>query len=70
MRPHGLAQSNTGEMLGLQMRRAFQRHRAADMDVGGVDLGLGEAEEGQQLERRIVELLDRNLQVVDQEIRA
>ena len=38
------------EMLGLQVRGAFQRHRAADMDVGGVDVGLGVAEEGQQLE--------------------
>ena len=41
-------------MLGLEVRRAFERHRAADMDVGGLDLGLREAEEGQELEGRIV----------------
>ena len=55
MRPHGLAQSNTAQMLGLQMRRAFERHRAAAIGVGGVDLGLGEAERRQQVEAGIVE---------------
>ena len=37
-------------MLGLQVRRAFHRHRAADMDVGGLDLALGEAEMREQIE--------------------
>ena len=27
------------QMLGLQMRRAFQGHGAADMQIGGVDIG-------------------------------
>ena len=31
-------------VLGLQVRRAFDRHRAADMHVRGLDLALGEAE--------------------------
>ena len=43
MRPQGLAQSNTGIMLRLQMRRAFERHGAADENIGGVDFGAGEA---------------------------
>ena len=49
-------------MLGLQMRRALERHRAADVDVGGLDLGLGEAERGQEIEARLLELLGRDLQ--------
>jgi len=32
--PQGLAQSNSAVMLGLQMRRAFHRHRAADVHIG------------------------------------
>ena len=39
-------------MLALQVRRALHRHRAADVDVGGVDVGLGEAEEAEQVEAR------------------
>ena len=39
-----------GVVLGLQVRRAFDRHGAADMDVGGLDLALGEAEMRQQVE--------------------
>jgi ribonucleoside-diphosphate reductase alpha chain len=31
-------------MLGLQVRRAFQRHRPADVIVRGVDIGRGEEE--------------------------
>ncbi len=53
LRPHGLAQSNTGEMLGQQMRRALQRHRAAAPGVGGVDLGAREAERRQEIEAGI-----------------
>ena len=44
-----------GVVLGLQMRRAFDRHGAADVDVGGLDLALGEAEmrrAGRSSERR------------------
>ena len=37
-------------VLGLEVRRAFDRHRAADVDVGGLDLALGEAECGEQVE--------------------
>ena len=37
-------------VLGLEVRRAFDRHRAADMDVGGLDLALGEAEMREQVE--------------------
>ncbi len=43
------------QVLRLQMRRAFERHRAADMQVGGVDFGLGEAERLEQVEVRRVE---------------
>ena len=41
------------------MRRAFERHRAADMDVGGLDLALGEAEAASRSKPGIGELLGR-----------
>ena len=34
------------------MRRAFHRHRAADVHIGGLDLALGEADRGEQVEIR------------------
>jgi len=46
-----------GEVLGLQARRAFQRHRPADMNVGGVDFVPGEAERAQHVEIEIVGFL-------------
>ncbi len=52
------------------MRRALERHGAADMDVRGLDVGLREAEEGQDLERRIGELLGRDAERVAQEVLA
>ena len=45
------------QMLGLQVRRAFERHGAAAVGVGGLDLGLGEAQRRQHVEAGIVELL-------------
>src|SRR5438876_3167200 len=54
-------------MLGLEMRRALQRHRAAAPAVGGVDLGPGEAERRQQLEARIIERARRDPQTVEAE---
>ena len=39
-------------VLGLEVRGALDRHRAADVDVGGLDLALGEAHVRQQVERR------------------
>ena len=48
------------QMLGLQMRRAFEGHRPAAPGVGGVDLGPGEAERGQQVETGIVERCRRD----------
>ena len=47
-------------VLGLEVRRALDRHGAADMDVGGLDLALGEAERGEQVEARVGELLGRD----------
>ena len=43
-------------MRGLQVRGTFHRHRAADMDVGGLDLALGEAQMRQQVEGRVGEI--------------
>jgi hypothetical protein len=37
-------------VLVLQVRRAFQRHRPADMDVGGLDVLLGKAQAGEHVE--------------------
>ena len=51
-------------VLGLQVRRAFHRHGAADMDVGGLDLALGEAERGEQVEGRGGEILGGDAELV------
>ena len=47
-------------MFGLEERRAFQRHRAANMVIGGVDLGLGKAQVAQKVEGRVVQLFGRD----------
>ena len=57
-------------VLGLQVRRAFHRHRAADVDVGGFDLALGEAERGEQVESRGGELLGADAERVAAEVLA
>ena len=57
-------------VLGLQVRRAFDRHRAADVDVGGLDLALGEAERGEQVEARVGELLGGDAERVAAEVLA
>ncbi len=51
-----------GIMFFLQERRAFQRHRAANMDIGRFDILLGEAQNRQHFKREIVELLICQLQ--------
>jgi hypothetical protein len=40
------------------------------VDIGGLDLGLAEAEPGQQFEGRILELFGRNLEDLGEEIGA
>ena len=55
-------------VLGLQVRRAFDRHGAADMDVGGLDLALGEAERGEQVEGGRGEVLGRDAERVAAEV--
>ena len=67
MRPHGIGAVEHRVVLGLQVRRAFDRHGAADMDVGGVDLALGEADGGEQVELRIVQLGGVDAELVDAE---
>ena len=46
------------------MRRAFEGHRAADMDVGALDLALGKAEMAEHIEAEIVKLRRVELQDV------
>ena len=53
-------------VLGLEVRRAFDRHRAADVDVGGLDLALGEADVRQQVERRRGDHLGADAELVAQ----
>ena len=57
-------------MLDLEMRRAFKGHRAADMDVRGLDIGLREAERGEEIERWILERVRRDLQRAGQHVGA
>src|SRR5579885_2241377 len=57
-------------VLGLEMRSAFDRHGAADVNIGGLDLAPGEAERGQQIEVRGGKLVGRNFQDVAAEILA
>jgi len=52
-------------VLGLEVRGALDRHRAADMDVGGLDLALAEADRGEKVEARIDELLRRDAELGD-----
>ena len=59
-----------GVVLGLQVRRAFDRHGAADVDVGGLDLALGEAEMREQVEARRGEVGGVDAELVAQEVGA
>ena len=52
------------------MRRAFDRHGAADVDVGGLDLALGEAEMGEEVEARRGEIFGVDAELVAQEVGA
>src|ERR1700757_522053 len=54
-------------MLGFEMRRTLQCHRAATPAVDGLDLGPGEAERRQQLEAGIIERARRDPETVDAE---
>ena len=56
-----------GQMFGLNERCAFERHRPADVLVGGFDVAFREAEVGEEIKRRIGELFGGNLERVDQE---
>ena len=70
LRPQGLAQSNTAQMLLGHVRRAFQRHGPAHVLVGGVDVLLREAEVREQVEGGIGQRLGRDLQRLGQELLA
>ena len=58
LRPHGVAQSNTGRCFGVEPRRAFERHRPAGEFVGGLDLALAEADLGQEVEIGLIQPLE------------
>ena len=47
-------------VFGLEVRRAFQRHRTANMVVGRFDIFLGKAQGFQQVKRRVVQLFGRD----------
>ena len=57
-------------MLGLEVRGPFERHRPADMLVGGLDVLLREAEMGEEVESGIVDRLGRDLQRILEEVLA
>ena len=68
--PAGVGAVEDSVMLVLQVRRAFDRHRAADVDVGRLDLGSAEAEPGEQVEGGIVHPRRRHLQRLGEEVGA
>src|SRR5262245_10725434 len=45
------------QMLVLEAGSALQRHGAADVDIGALDIGPGEADMAQEVETEVVELL-------------
>src|SRR5450432_335491 len=57
-------------MLGLEIGRAFERHRAAGVAVRSLDLSLGEAERGQKIKARRVIALRRDLEGLAQRLDA
>ncbi len=59
-----------GVMLGLQVRRALDRHGAADVDVGRLDLALGVAHMREQVEARRREVFGVDAELVTQEFGA
>ena len=58
--PAGIGAIEHRVVLGLEVRGAFDRHGAADMHVGGVDLAPAEAECGEKIKPGIGKLLGRN----------
>ena len=55
-------------MFDLEVRSAFERHRPANMDVCCFDVSLREAEEGEEFERRIIQLIRRNIKRPGEEV--
>ena len=50
------------EVFVLQVRRTFQRHRTQTCDVGSLDFLPGEAQMGEEVELRVVELFLRDFE--------
>src|SRR5262249_60794035 len=57
-------------VLGFQVRSALDSHCAADMDVGSLDLALGKAERGEEIEGRGGKVFPRNTELVAAEVLA
>src|SRR5262249_59011053 len=68
--PAGIGAVEDRQMLGLEMRRAFERHGATAIGVGLLDLLLREAERRQHVERHLVQLLVREAQALGAELLA
>ncbi|MNI16182.1 hypothetical protein D3C73_695080 [compost metagenome] len=66
----GVGAIEDGQMLVLQERRTFQRHRTADVDIGSFDVLLREADMLEQVEAHVSELLVGNFQRVLEEVGA
>src|SRR5260370_23604408 len=54
--PAGIGAVEHRQMLFLEEGRAFERHGAAAIGVGGLDVGFAEAQRRQQVEGDVVEL--------------
>ena len=54
--PAGIGAVEDGQMLGPDVRRAFQRHRTAAIEGGRLDLARAETQSAEQIEARPVEV--------------
>src|SRR5208282_5664415 len=57
-------------VLWFQMRRALDGHGAADVTVGGVDLGTGKAKRRQKIKFRVLKVFSRNFEGLGQKLSA
>src|SRR5208283_1852876 len=68
--PAGASAIEHRVVLWFQMQRTLDRHGAADVTVGGVDLSTGKAKRRQKIKFRVLKGFSRNLEGFGQKLRA